>query len=426
MDSTICRAHQHAAGARRDRQAQKEPLGGTHHHLPKNGLGLLIALLCGNHGLLSVHRWGRSMEADGLASVVMSALTGLASGAGTGLGTAATDEVRRLARERLSSSGGGSATLAQLDEAPSAPGVQEEARAYLATAITSDPEFARKLLEVLQPTHVRAGSDINTITIGGGVKKSTITIGPVTLQNTPGVRASLTAIVAALAVLIALLLYEGVRGLTDDGTDKPSSLGASGGNGSNPGALSGGGGGTARKKLPITERGHLEAVLPGVDSILSGWSLKTPADTFSGKACTTSCAGLLWESRVTFTDPGVNNVAVFRVLSYRTEKAAEAGYKDFLTGAAEPTDDGLQSRAMSMSAVGEQTAAFATEGFRGNATTYQMASINRAGTVVSRIVYGGGTRELDTNVLLAFTRMIDERARQAQNGETPTAVASLS
>lgn len=196
---------------------------------PTNGLGLLIALLCGNHGLLSVHRWGRSMEADGLVSVVMSALTGLASGAGTGLGAAATEEVRRLARERLSSSGEGSATLAQLDEAPSAPGVQEEARAHLATAITSDPEFARKLLEALQPTHVRAGSDINTITIGGGVKKSTIAIGPVTLQNTPGVRASLTAIVATLAVLISLGLYEGVRGLTDDGTDKPSSLGASGG-----------------------------------------------------------------------------------------------------------------------------------------------------------------------------------------------------
>lgn len=178
--------------------------------------------------------------------------------------------------------------------------------------------------------------------------------------------------------------------------------------------------------MPITETGQLEAVLPGVDSILSGWSLKTPADTFSGKACTTSCPGLLWESTVTFTDPSANNVAWFRVLSYRTERAAEAGYKDFLTAAAEPSDDGLKGRAMSMSAVGEQTAAFATEGNRGNATTYQMASINRAGTVVSRIVYGGGTRELDTNVLLAFTRMIDERARQAQNGETPTAVASLS
>ncbi|GAA3265042.1 IS5 family transposase [Streptomyces lavendulae] len=39
VDSTICRAHQHAAGARRDGQAQKEPPGGRRREPDNHGLG---------------------------------------------------------------------------------------------------------------------------------------------------------------------------------------------------------------------------------------------------------------------------------------------------------------------------------------------------------------------------------------------------
>lgn len=39
VDSTICRAHQHAAGSRRDRQVQKEPPGGTRTEPEDHGLG---------------------------------------------------------------------------------------------------------------------------------------------------------------------------------------------------------------------------------------------------------------------------------------------------------------------------------------------------------------------------------------------------
>lgn len=39
VDSTICRAHQHAAGARRDSPAQKEPPGGVHTEPDDHGLG---------------------------------------------------------------------------------------------------------------------------------------------------------------------------------------------------------------------------------------------------------------------------------------------------------------------------------------------------------------------------------------------------
>nr|WP_030118240.1 IS5 family transposase [Streptomyces purpeochromogenes] len=39
VDSTICRAHQHAAGARRDGSAQKEPPGGVHVEPEDHGLG---------------------------------------------------------------------------------------------------------------------------------------------------------------------------------------------------------------------------------------------------------------------------------------------------------------------------------------------------------------------------------------------------
>lgn len=39
VDSTVCRAHQHAAGARRDGQAQKEPPGGSRAERDDHGLG---------------------------------------------------------------------------------------------------------------------------------------------------------------------------------------------------------------------------------------------------------------------------------------------------------------------------------------------------------------------------------------------------
>nr|WP_267717397.1 hypothetical protein [Streptomyces sp. CoH17] len=39
VDSTICRAHQHAAGARRDGQIQKEPPGGISVEPDDHGLG---------------------------------------------------------------------------------------------------------------------------------------------------------------------------------------------------------------------------------------------------------------------------------------------------------------------------------------------------------------------------------------------------
>lgn len=39
VDSTICRAHQRAAGARRDGRAQKEPPGGTRTEPDDHGLG---------------------------------------------------------------------------------------------------------------------------------------------------------------------------------------------------------------------------------------------------------------------------------------------------------------------------------------------------------------------------------------------------
>jgi transposase len=39
VDSTVCRAHQHAAGARRDGHAQKEPPGGTGAEPEDHGLG---------------------------------------------------------------------------------------------------------------------------------------------------------------------------------------------------------------------------------------------------------------------------------------------------------------------------------------------------------------------------------------------------
>lgn len=374
------------------------------------------------------------MEPEGLIAVVMSALTGLASSAGSGLGTVATEEVRRLTRERLGASAEGSASLAQLDEEPAAPGAQEEARAQVAAAIANDPQFERRLRDVLRSSHTKAEGDINTITIGGGVKRSTIAIGPVTFQNTPGVRASLTAIVAILAVLVVFGLYSGVRALTDNGSDTPPSLGSlkdgQQGSGSLPGSGADTGtgareGGEGRKLEPVTEISKNESILPGVEDVLPGWALEKPASTVSGESCKTSCAGVLWESDASFVNSNASSFVRMRVISYRSDEAAQSGFGELRDWASEKlTSDYLENRPMSMNAVGEQSAAFASRGMTKGGAEYGMVSLNRAGTIVARITYRGRNRALDADVLLIYAKMLDERARQVQVGDAPTAVAA--
>ncbi|MEU1128399.1 hypothetical protein ABZ383_00790 [Streptomyces sp. NPDC005900] len=364
----------------------------------------------------------------------MSALTGLASSAGSGLGTVAAEEVRRLARERLGASAEGSAALAQLDEEPAAPGAQEEARAHITTAIANDPQFERRLRDALRSSDTRAEGDINTITIGGGVKRSTIAIGPVTFPNTPSVRVSLTALVAVLALLVVFGLYSGVKALTDNGSDTPPSLGSTSGGQQSPGSLPNSGADTEtgargkgedRKLEPVTERSKNESILPNVGDVLAGWSLEKPASTVSGISCKTSCGGILWESDASFVDPSASSFVRMRVISYRSDEAAQSGFGELRAWASKKlTNDYLENRPMSMTTVGEQSAAFASRGMGGEGAEYGMVSLNRAGTIVARITYRGRKRELDADVLFAYTKLLDERARQVQSGDTPTAAAT--
>ncbi|MGW9375568.1 hypothetical protein ACWGVR_36815 [Streptomyces xanthophaeus] len=365
------------------------------------------------------------MGVNELTALIMPAVTGLAGGVGSGLGTAAAEEVRRLARERLGASEEGRAALARLDEEPVPAEAEEGVRERLTAELTNDPAFARLLQQAAQRPEFRAGGDINSITIGGGVKGSTITIGPVTLQKTPGVMAALGLFAAALALLVGFGGYGVVQVLrADDGPAASSGAGQPGGGvegAEEPAAAapSGSGGPEDKRVTAIKDLSVFEAVLPTVQSMPRGWSSKkSDRAPDSAHACSRDdCKGELYSGSALFTDSGVD--AMFRASAYDSARTAVAGYASLV----KVTEELPDTTPMSLDPVGDESTAFSADEYTGSATIHTMGVVIRVGTVVARIDYGNSYDPPDPADLVKLAELIAERAQQAQNGRPPNATA---
>ncbi|MFB7447550.1 hypothetical protein [Streptomyces sp. NPDC056194] len=354
-----------------------------------------------------------------LTAMIMPAITGLTGGVGTGLGTAAAEEVRRLMRERLGASEEGRAALARLDEEHPPPEAEDGVRTQVAAVLASDPEFAREVQQAAQQAEITAGGNVNTISIGGGVKGSTITIGPVTLQKTPGVQASLVALTIAVVVLLAFGTYGVVQTLRSDNSPA-ASPGAGVRDGVAEGTGAPNGQGETEKKLvaAVKDADRFRAIFPDVQSMPSGWSpSESDSVTNSTSSCSENCKGKIHSGAFLFANSDIQSM--FRASGYDSAETAAAGYISLVKATQELPD----TNPMSLAPVGDESTAFSVVENTGSEHIYTMAVVVRVGTVVARVDYGNSYEPLDPSALLALTEMIAERAQQAQNGDAPSATA---
>ncbi|WP_407564691.1 hypothetical protein [Streptomyces sp. 184] len=144
----------------------------------------------------------------------------LAGGAATAAGAGAGQAVYGMVVERLSRTEEGRAAVAELGAGPDDPEARRRFRTVLAEAVEGDEEFARGLAAALAapppPAHApvtaataaTAGMQGSISIAGSTVKgRTTISPGPVTMQNPRVVRVSLAGLALVLVALLGLGTY---------------------------------------------------------------------------------------------------------------------------------------------------------------------------------------------------------------------------
>ncbi|MBB5926796.1 hypothetical protein [Streptomyces echinatus] len=366
------------------------------------------------------------MEASELTAWVMTLLTQASNGAAGAIGGAAGAEASRLVRERLGSSSEGRAALDPENGDP------DEAARQVTAVLNADPGFAGRLERLheaaqRQPSAAPyAGRDIYQASVGERAKNNTIAFGPLTLRKDRA-PITVTALLLVVALVLGFAVYGLVQALSGDsrsgahGTASGGQTGATDSDGSDVpwtgNEAAGGEGGW--KDAPVRDLQLAKAILPDLRSMPAGWSLaeKAETQTVTSDSCSGDCGGLLSEGEVTYAVSGTSDQASIQVEAYETVDTAATGYEQ----RADNVGSGDSVASMSLEQLGDKSVAFSRQEYTGSEYTYAMATVVRAGTVVIRVTYGGGYDKLDSAVLSGIARMVTERARQAQNGEEPSA-----
>ncbi|QKW08006.1 hypothetical protein HUT18_18075 [Streptomyces sp. NA04227] len=384
-----------------------------------------------------------SVESSDLVAVAVRVVTGLSSGAATGVGTEIGQTVAGLVREKLSRSSEGQHALDATEERPQDPETVARLREAVAAHLTEDPDFAARLTAALAgpPPGEAPRQYHHSVVIDGGskVRGNTISLGPVTFNNTPSGRTALALAALALAVLAGLLVFTATELVDSDdgrgsngpaaqhpgGTGGPAGedgegSGSGSGNGgasegeagdgdaggSDGGASAGGLDGDAAM-APLTSADRLLEVLPDTASLPTGWTeLTAPSADVSGEDDGSTYRGEA-EYAGTYSMETDFIVAAF--------PDTDAARRAFDTWSEEARTDGATPLAMPR--IGDETFAFALTENRGdgyNANTTRCTLV-RTGTVLTAIVgEDNESRRYDSQDLESMTRLLSTRALTAQ------------
>ncbi|MFF5337760.1 hypothetical protein [Streptomyces sp. NPDC013181] len=365
------------------------------------------------------------MEASELTAWIATLLTQASTGAAGAIGGAAGAEASRLVRERLGASPEGRAALDPENGDP------DEAARQVTASLNADPVFAGRLQQLYEEAQRQlsaaphVGRDMYQASIGDRARNNTVAFGPLTLRKD---RAPIT--VTALLLVVALVLGFAIYGLVQavgggdrTGAHEMAAGGAAGAMDSDGSEtpLTGGeaGDGGGGKNAPVRDLQLAKAILPDLQSMPYGWSSAERAEiqAATSDSCSGDCEGLLSEGKVTYAESGTSDRASIRVEAYETVDSAAKGYERHIDYYR--TLDDVAS--MSLDQLGDESVAFSLQEYTGSAHKYAMTTVVRAGTVVMWVAYGGGYDKLDPAVLTEIARMVTDRARQAQNGEEPSA-----
>lgn len=358
------------------------------------------------------------MDATALAAWVTSVITGIATGVGSGLGAVAADRISRIARERLGADEESRRVLERFDGDPAAPGAEDDLRARLLAMIEQDPEFAARLRTAAGLPSGPPGSIHQHVHVGRDVKNGVIAIGPVSIRKTPGTIAALVIVV----VLVLGFVVKGVVSLVDSDNSPaggmPWGVGpalGSDGDGADPGV-----GGGQNKAAAVRDVALTKAIAPDLQSMPSGWGLREGPVL---NACTSDCQGRLYTGGVGLVDSSGDTQVAFNYRTYDTVENAKAAYQRYVDQAGGTVNESRTT--MSLAQVGDSSIAYSSRRYTGSAYLYKGFVYLRVGTVYGQVEYNTGYKDLDTNNLTAFARLLVDRAQQAQNGQMPSAQATL-
>ncbi|MFF4695155.1 hypothetical protein [Streptomyces chattanoogensis] len=245
------------------------------------------------------------MEAAELSAKAVEVLTAVATGAATRFGEGAGTAVSDLVRARLGGTDRGRAALERLDADGGVPAAQSEADAVLREELETDPELRRQLAVHLSApsTHI-----IDSMVISGSrMSHNTISLGPLTVNNTPGNRASLLLAAILLLVVLALGLYGGVQIITSDDTPSPQPT---------PSQRS------STRALSVAET---LKTLPTLDSMPRGW--RSAGGPGVSKA---ERAGACHSGRAEYRNPATYVHAEFSVYACTSPRQASAGFRELV------------------------------------------------------------------------------------------------
>ncbi|AEM88597.1 hypothetical protein [Streptomyces violaceusniger] len=361
------------------------------------------------------------MEAANLASIAMQMISGLATSAGTSVGTAAGEEVSRLVRDRLRGSQEGRAALTQLDQEPGSPEAESQVRTILTRALADDPDFATRLETAATQNTLHAGRDmtVQTVSVSSSTVKGTINIGPLTITKSRGAYLALGAAVIALALLLALGTYGAVQVISINNSPStpspdPTTTPATPSTGSTTTPQAGSG----PKLEPITTRNAAKAVMPDQSVLPAGWSAAGEPDvvTASEAKYPVDPDDPPLEGGIELTGPDYG--ITLQMDFFETAASASNRFNRYDIIAGWEIDQ--HSESLAMPKIGDDSMAFID--YTPSDHVAGMVAAARIGTITCQVAATDTVHPADhADEVFAFTRMCIQRAKQGQQRRTPEA-----
>lgn len=377
---------------------------------------------------------------DAAGSMALSAvqvLTAMATGAGTEAGRALGDVVRA----RLGTSDEGRAALAGVSADPADPAAAQGLQEAIREAIAADPEFQGRVAAALAGPSPAAPPDCTishsyegSIVIGAGskVRRSQISLGPLTINNTRSARVSLTAAAALLLALLALAAYGGAQVIAGD--DSPGV--SSGTSPRSPRTASSTPSPSGDTSVPVVRDAALaQQILPGPKSLPDGWAFaggSPQKDTCrNGRVGTEKdgtlryiCKGSLLDLTAWY-DPGAAagfDKVHIEVVTYSSHDAAAQGYLGEKAEEANNPPSGVTEEKLPSYCEHSAFFSVAYPGILDGVDRGQARSVVHCGTVMFSVyVMNEHGSSVDLDTLSALSQTVATRTQQALNGETPTA-----
>ncbi|MFF1282919.1 hypothetical protein ACFVY4_19485 [Streptomyces sp. NPDC058299] len=314
-----------------------------------------------------------------------------AGGTVTAVGSGAGQMVTDLVRERLARSDTGRSAIRSVEAQPADPQAAAGLRAVLQAEVDADPDFARQIaaaLAAVPPQPVSGSITIDGSTVRG---RNTISLGPVTINNTRNARYSLLTAALVFVALVALGVYGGARLIAGDDPGQGKSV------------------------TPLTDAAAYQ-VLPDLAGLPPGWTQPKAPDI--GGAQMPESAGLTYMASVDFLMGAPDADLHIRVAAFTS---AEKAHNLYLRG--EESDRDIKK-------TGRSSVSMPRFGDESHVISYPAANGEESGSALSwrvgtvwMLVSGEDLEGQPFNGtwLKALGKMMSERAQQAQNGQEPTA-----